>query len=51
MMAEHAASQNLTPEAIKFYKEALAHQPNDQETLISLAKLYLQVIFFNVTLI
>jgi predicted Zn-dependent protease len=43
MTAEHAAGQNHTPDAVKFYKEALTHQPNDPDTLIALAKLYLQV--------
>jgi Tfp pilus assembly protein PilF len=43
MTAEHAAGQNHTQDAVKFYKEALTHQPSDPDTLIALAKLYLQV--------
>ncbi|XP_059488844.1 tetratricopeptide repeat protein 21B-like isoform X2 [Neocloeon triangulifer] len=37
------AKQGSNQEAIKYYKEALVHQPGDPETLIALAKLYLQV--------
>jgi hypothetical protein len=44
MMAQHSAAQNHLQEATKFYKEALSHQPQDPDTLISLAKLYLQVL-------
>ncbi|CAB3383131.1 Hypothetical predicted protein [Cloeon dipterum] len=42
LMAQHSASQNSNQEAIKLYKEALVHQPSDPDTLIALAKLYLQ---------
>ena len=43
-MAEHAANQRDFERAIKLYKEALQHDPEDAPTLLALAKLYMQVL-------
>ena len=43
-MAEHATALREFDQAIDYYKEALSYKPNDITALLSLAKLYMQVI-------
>lgn len=42
-MAEHSSSLRNFTQALDYYKEALTYKPNDVKTLLSLAKLYMQV--------
>ncbi|CAB0036391.1 unnamed protein product [Trichogramma brassicae] len=44
-MAEHMYSMRDYAQAVEHYKEALTYKPNDVKALLSLAKLYMQVLF------
>lgn len=46
-MADYASTLRNYEEAIIYYKEVLAHKPTDVNALLSLAKLYMQVIVVN----
>lgn len=45
-MADHASSIRDYDQAVLHYKEALSYKPVDIKALLSLAKLYMQVIIF-----
>ena len=42
-MSERYQSQRNYEQAIKYYREALQHQPDDANALLALARLYMQV--------
>ena len=42
-MSERYQNQRNYEQAIKYYREALQHQPDDATALLALARLYMQV--------